>query len=159
MTTLLYRPTRRQRGFTLVEVGIAAVLMAMLMGGALLFIADYLRGQYAQAQGQALFTFNTAVNAYEQKYTPNLANHTAIAVPGYANVANIYAPTATELFHLGFLTNATPDSTYGVKINTALTNGAPVGLSWLTTPFRNLQGSLDQALAGEAMQAAGGDAA
>ena len=158
MTTLLYRSTRRQRGFTLVEVGIAAVLMAMLMGGALLFIADYLRGQYAQAQGQALFTFNTAVNAYEQKYTANLANNTAIAVPGYANVANIYAPTATELFHLGFLTNATPDSMYGVKINTTLTNGVPVGLSWLTTPFRNLQGSLDQALAGEAMQAAGGDA-
>jgi type II secretory pathway pseudopilin PulG len=154
----LLRTRQKAAGFTLVEVGIAAVLMAMLVSGVLLLASDYLHGQVAASQGQALATMNTAVNAYEQKYTQNLVNGTAIPVPGYANVANIYAPTPTELFHLGFLSNATPDVIYGTKIGSTLINGEPAGLVWLTTQFTNVQGFPDQSLAGMAMQAAGGDA-
>ena len=159
----MYKPilrASRERvgGFTLVEVGIAATLGAMLMSGALLFLSDYLRGQAAQAQGQALFAINQATNSYESKYSTQLANNQPIAIPGYANVVNIYSPTLAELFELGLLPNATPSGSYGIQINRTLVGGVPSGLVWINTPFVNNNGQVDQSLVGEAMLAAGGDA-
>jgi type II secretory pathway pseudopilin PulG len=155
-----HRPSLHlQSGFTLVEVGIASVLIAGIVSGALSLYADHLHTQVAESQGEQLAGFNIAVNAYEQKYTANLASNQAIPVPGYTSVGNIYSPTPTELFHLGLLPNATPDSNYGVKISPSLVNGVPTGLSWISRPFTNGEGFVDMALAGSAMTAAGGDAA
>ena len=151
--------TIKNAGFTLVEVGIAAVLGAMLMGSALMLVADQLRMSSAQASGEALATLNTAVSEYEAKFAINLANHTAVPIPGYANVGNPYAPTTTELFELGFLKTPVPTNIYGVSISQTVTNGTPSGMVWIIQPFTNNlnQPSLD--LAGAAMIAAGGDAA
>ena len=142
----------------MIEIGIAAVLGAMLTSGALLFISDYLQGQAAQAQGQALFAINQAVNSYESKYSVQLANNQPIAIPGYANVANIYQPTLAELYELNLLPNSTPSGHYGIQVGRTLTGGVPSGLVWISTPFLNNAGEVDQSLAGAAMLAAGGDA-
>ena len=148
----------RRKGFTILEVGIAATLSAMLMSGALLFLSDYLKGQAAQSEGQTLNVINNAVNQYEAKYATQLANNQAITIPGYGNVANIYSPTLTELFELGMLANSTPAGMYGIKIGSTLVGGVPSGLTWITSPFVNQRGEVDQSLAGAAMLAAGGDA-
>jgi hypothetical protein len=145
-------------GFTLVEVGIASVIGAMIMGSALMFVSDYLAGQSAQAKGQQLFALNQAVNSYESKYSVQLANNQAIAIPSGGNVANIYAPTTTELYQLQLLPNSTPQGAYLVKINSTLVGGVPSGLVWLTQPFVNAHGEVDASLAGDAMLAGGGDA-
>lgn len=121
--------------------------------------ADELRLSAAQSAGMALSAVNTAVNQYEATFTPNLANHTAVPISGYGNVANPYAPTTTELFELGFLKNSIPLGIYGVSINTTLTNGTPSGYVWRIQPFTNAAGSASQDLAGAAMLSAGGDAA
>jgi type II secretory pathway pseudopilin PulG len=52
---------KKTNGFTLIEVGIAAILMAALTAGALMLAADQLRTSSAQASGSALATLNTAV--------------------------------------------------------------------------------------------------
>jgi type II secretory pathway pseudopilin PulG len=152
------RAQTRLAGFTILEVGIASIISAMLMSGALLFISDFLKGQAAQVKGQALITMNTALNEYEAKYSTQLAANQAIPIPGFANVANIYSPTPTELFELGMLANSTPAGTYGIRISTTMVGGVPSGLVWITAPFINNQGGVDQSLAGAAMLAAGGDA-
>lgn len=149
---------RTPDGFTLIEVGIVSVLSAMMMSSLLLFISDYLRGQQAQATGEALFALNQAVNSYESKYSVQLANNQLISISGYSNVANIYSPTTTELFELGFLQNQTPQGNYGIRISPTLVGGVPSGLVWLAQPFMNQEGEVDQSLAGDAMLAAGGDA-
>lgn len=148
----------KERGFTLIELAVSVVLSAMLTSGLLLAVSDYLQGQTAQAKGQALFALNQAVNSYESKYSTQLANNQPIAIPGYANVANIYSPTLAELFELNLLPNSTPAGTYGVKIGSTLIGGVPSGVVWITTPFENRSGEVDLSLAGEAMAAAGGDA-
>jgi type II secretory pathway pseudopilin PulG len=150
---------KKTNGFTLIEVGIAAILMAALMAGALMLAADQLRTSSAQASGSALATLNTAVGAYEAQFSINLANHTAIPVPGHANVVNPYSPTTVELFELGFLKTSVPTGVYGVAINPTVTNGTPSGLVWVTRPFTDNLGHPSQDLAGAAMISAGGDAA
>lgn len=145
-------------GFTLVEVGLASVIGAMLMSSALMFVSDYLAGQSAQAKGQELLAVNLAVNSYESKYSVQLANNQAIAIPSGGNVANIYAPTTAELYQLQLLPNSTPQGAYLVKINSTLVGGVPSGLVWLTQPFVNAHGEVDASLAGDAMLAGGGDA-
>jgi type II secretory pathway pseudopilin PulG len=154
-----FKLKRKQNGFTLIEVGIASVLMAIVVSGVLMLVADYLHGQVAQSQAQQLATVNAAVTSYEAKYATNLTNNQAIPVPGFANVANIHSPTTTELFHLGLLANAPVSTLYGTQISATLVNGSPSGITWLATPFTNANGRPDQALAGLAMTAAGGDAA
>jgi type II secretory pathway pseudopilin PulG len=150
---------KKTNGFTLIEVGIAAILMAALTAGALMLAADQLRTSSAQASGSALATLNTAVGAYEAQFSINLANHTAIPIPGYANVANPYAPTTVELFELGFLKTGVPAGVYGISIDTTVTNGTPSGMVWVTKPFTDNLGHPSQDLAGAAMISAGGDAA
>jgi prepilin-type N-terminal cleavage/methylation domain-containing protein len=156
--SLKKRAKTRLAGFTLIEVSIASIISAMVMTGALMFISDYLKGQAAQAKGQALITINTALNQYEAKYATQLAANQAITIPGFGSVANIYSPTPTELSELGMLANSTPVGTYGIKISTTMVGGVPSGLVWITSPFVNNQGGVDQSLAGAAMLAAGGDA-
>ena len=150
---------RAYGGFTLIEVGIASALLAMLGSGVLLFISDQFRTTSAQASGGALSTLNTAVNQYESQFSANLANHTAVPIPGYGNVANIFAPTTTELYELGFLKTPVPSGVYGIAINPIVVNGTPSGMVWQTRPFTDYQGRPDPALAGAAMLSAGGDAA
>jgi type II secretory pathway pseudopilin PulG len=154
-----FKLKRKRSGFTLIEVGIASVLMAVVVSGVLMLVADYIHGQVAQAQAQQLATVNAAVTSYEAKYATNLANNQAIPVPGFANVANIYSPSTTELFHLGLLANAPLSTLYATKISSTLVNGSPSGMAWLVAPFTKANGQPDQALAGLAMTAAGGDAA
>jgi prepilin-type N-terminal cleavage/methylation domain-containing protein len=158
LSTVIHLKSARQQGFTLIELAVSVVLSAMLTSGLLLAVSDFLQGQTAQAKGQALFALNQAVNSYESKYSTQLANDQPIAIPGYANVANIYAPTPAELFELSLLPNSTPAGTYGVKIGATLIGGVPSGMVWITTPFENRSGEVDLSLAGEAMEAAGGDA-
>lgn len=153
------RPIRQlSAGFTLIEVGLASIVSAIMMASALLFIADYLQGQRAQALGESLFALNQAVNSYETRFSVQLANNQPVSIPGYANVVNSYAPTTTELFELGLLPNQTPQGSYGIKINSTLSAGTPTGLVWMSQPFVNRAGEVDQSLAGLAMTAAGGDA-
>ena len=147
------------QGFTLVEVGIAAVLVAMIGSGVLMFIADELRTSEAQSAGTSLATLNSAVSAYEAQFAANLASHTTIPIPGYANVANPYAPTVTELTELGFLKTPVPLGVYGISINSTVTNGLPSGMVWRIAPFLDNLGRPSQDLAAAAMISAGGDAA
>jgi type II secretory pathway pseudopilin PulG len=151
--------TKKNSGFTLVEVGIVSVLMAVLVAGGLMYAADQLRTSTAQATGTALASLNTAVNAFEAKYSVNLANHTAVPIPGYANVVNPYAPTTTELTELGFLKTSVPGGIYGIAINPTVVNGTPSGMVWAIKPFTDNLGHPSQDLAGAAMISAGGDAA
>lgn len=152
-------PAVKTAGFTLIEVGIAAVLMAVLVSGLLLLAADQLRLSAAQASGMALSTLNTAVSQYEAKFSTNLINHTAVPIPGYANVVNPNSPTTTELFELGLLKTSVPTGIYGVAISTTVTAGTPSGFAWIIKPFTNYAGAPSQDLAGAAMLSAGGDAA
>jgi hypothetical protein len=155
----LPKPFAKASGFTLVEVGLASVLMAALVSGFLLLAADELRLSAAQSSGMALSSLNTAVNQYEAKFSTNLANHTAIPIPGFANVVNPYAPTTVELFELGFLKTSVPTGVYGIAVNPTVTAGTPSGLVWVLQPFTNYAGKPSQDLAGAAMLSAGGDAA
>lgn len=141
------------------EVGIASVLMAMLVSGALLLAADQFRTSAAQASGTALASLNTAVNQYESQFANNLSQHTAVPIPGYGNVANPYAPTPLELKELGFLKTDVPSGQYGISINTTVLNGTPSGMVWLMKQFTDYQGRPSQDLAAAAMLSAGGDAA
>lgn len=157
-------PKKRQLGFTLIEVGIAAVLSAAIAALLLSVEANNLRQQVATDQGQLLNTLNNAVNAYEATNFAALVNHTAVA-----GVANEYSPTVTELSSLGYLSN--PYSTqnlYGGGYSIVLSlqpagcvtvNCNVGGLVALTTPILNNEGVADTAAAGQAMIAAGGDAA
>ena len=158
MSPTLRNKNHTSAGFTLVEVGLAAIISAIMMASALLFIADYLQGQRAQALGQSLFALNQAINSYETRFSVQLANSQPVSIPGYANVANPYSPTTVELFELGLLPNQTPQGNYGIKINSTMSAGTPSGLVWLSQPFLNRAGEVDQSLAGLAMTAAGGDA-
>lgn len=153
------RASKRQSGFTILEVGIASVLVAMLGSSVLMFIADELRTSEAQSAGLALTALNTAVSEYEAQFAINLTNHTAVPIPGYANVANPYAPTTTELYELGFLKTPVPTGVYGVTISQPVQNGTPSGMVWLIKPFTDNLNQPSMALAGAAMIAAGGDAA
>jgi type II secretory pathway pseudopilin PulG len=150
---------KKTAGFTLIEVAIASVLVAMLGTGVLMFITDQLRTSEAQASGTALSALNTAVGNYEATYSINLSNHTAIPIPGFANVANPYSPTTTELTELGFLKYTVPAGTYGIAINPTVVNGTPSGLVWILKPFTTNLGGASQDLAAAAMISAGGDAA
>ena len=153
------KPAGISPGFTLIEVGIASVLMAALMAGALMFAADQLRLSSAQSEGTALAALNTAVNQYESQFANNLTAHTAVPIAGYGNVANPYSPTPTELLELGFLKTNVPSGIYGISINTTVTNGTPSGIVWIINPFKNNLGQASQDLAAAAMISAGGDAA
>jgi type II secretory pathway pseudopilin PulG len=146
------------QGFTLVEVAITSVLLAMLTASVLMFTADQLRTASAQSAGTGLLAFNNAVNSYEAEFAANLENHTAVPIPGYANVANPYAPTSTELTELGFLKSALPAGEYGVSISTTVVNGEPSGVTWIVQPFTDNMGFPSEDLAGAAMISAGGDA-
>jgi prepilin-type N-terminal cleavage/methylation domain-containing protein len=150
---------RTTRGFTLIEVGITSVLLGMLASGVLLFTADQLRTSTAEASGTALLSLNDAVNSYEATYAANLTAHTAVPIPGYANVANPYSPTPTELLELGFLKSSLPSGVYGISIGSSPVNGEPSGVTWVIKPFTDTLGQPSQSLAGAAMISAGGDAA
>jgi type II secretory pathway pseudopilin PulG len=133
----LPKPLTKASGFTLVEVGVASVLMAALVSGLLLLAADELRLSAAQSSGMALSTLNTAVNQYEARFSTNLVNHTAVPIPGFANVVNPYSPTTVELFELGFLKTSVPTGVYGIAINPTVTGGTPSGFVWVIQPFTN----------------------
>jgi type II secretory pathway pseudopilin PulG len=163
--TSLLRPLTSKRnlqGFTLVEVGIAAVLSAAIAALLLSIDADRLRTQIAENQGQLLSTINNAVNGYEAANFNALVNHS-----GVAGVANAYAPTLAELSSLGYLSNVYSTQNlfgggYAINLSLLPTGCIPVncnvgGLVALSTPILGQDGQVDVAAAGEAMIAAGGD--
>ena len=154
----------KNRGFTLIEVAIAAVLMAMVTAWGLYFQAQQVRTQIADSQADRLVTLNNAVNSYESANFQALAAGTSVA-----GVANAYAPTLTELMNLGLLEpgfNAT--NLYGGSYTLALSQTptgcvAPAcnisGYVALTSPITDGVGRPDDSLIGEALKRAGGDAA
>lgn len=157
------RSLQRQRGFTLIEIAIAATLAAIAVAVGLYFQAQEMSYSVARAQADQLKVLNNSLGTYETVYFTNLVNNTAI--PG---VANIYAPTVTELKNIGVLDNSfSPNSYYSGTYNTSL-RLAPTGctagtcdifgLTYLTTPILGRDGKVDNGAVGEAMLRAGGDA-
>ncbi len=99
-------PRRLQRGFTLIElsvVALVAVVVAALAGKALL---DTMHEGLAESTGSYLFTLKSAMDDYTTKNVTELTNTTAIA--GFANPL---APTLDELKTAGHLTPSFPTVT------------------------------------------------
>jgi len=166
---MLSTAPKRQQGFTLVEVAIASVLMVAVATMGLYAYSQQMATDVARAQGANLSTLNDAVNAYEGAYATQLVAGTAIPYPdGTGSVANILAPTATDLAKLSLLNSNfaafTPSGgTYQTRITVlpagCTFNCAVNGTVWLTSPMLNQKGAVDYIGLSDALGAAGGNAA
>ena len=88
----------KQKGFTLVEVGIVVIILTLLTAAKIQSELTDLRFSLAKAQGQQIKVLNEGVYDYGTKNFSAVVNNTP--VPG---VAVTRAPTVAELNALGYL--------------------------------------------------------
>lgn len=150
-------------GFSLVEVGIAAVIAAMAATAGLYYQAQEMRYQLARAQVDQLKVLNTALGKYQAVHGPAILNGTAVA-----GVATASSPTVAELKALKFLDNnfsGTNLYSQNGKYRTVI-RPSPIGCTsscslfsyvYLDTPVVDAQGRPDSAAVGEAMAYGGGN--
>ena len=155
---------RAQRGFTLLEVGIA-IAISMMAATAFLWVQTMnLRVSKANAQGTQLTTLSNAVATYMTTYYSQLVNNQAIA-----GFANIYAPTVAELktAQIVLPPNFSATNLYGggYAVTISKTPGGCVSpncdissITNLTNAITNpLTGRVDGAALGNAMSVIGAD--
>lgn len=153
---------RHSTGFTLIELSIAALIMALMAAVGLFYASQQVAYAQADAQADALTIIGNAVGAYETTYFNNLVNNQAVA-----GVANAPSPTIAELITLGLLDKSTSSTNLyggGYAVTMAPSPAGCVGTAC------NIQGLvyLDKAilaqgfwpadaLLGEALQRGGGN--
>lgn len=95
-----------QRGFTLIELSVVAIVMVVLATLASKAMVDAMHEGMAEATGSYLQTLKFALDDYATKNVTEITNNTAVA--GFASPL---APTLDELKAAGHLTSAFPTST------------------------------------------------
>lgn len=151
-----------QRGFTLVELSIATVVMGVMATVGVWYATQQLAYSRADAQADSLTVIGSALGSYETKYFPNIVG--GQPVPG---VVNPKSPTVSELLSLGLLDKSISSinlysggySTVLVTIPSGCTGSACniQGLVYTTTPLTDASGRESDALAGEATTHGGGN--
>ena len=151
-------------GFSLVEVGIAAVIAGMAATAGLYYQAQEMRYQLARAQVDQLKVLNNAVGKYQAANAAAILNGTSVT-----GVATPAAPTVAELKALKFLdANFSGTNLYSQSGNyRTLIRPSPAGctgagcslfsLVYLDTPVVDAQGRPDSAAVGEALSYGGGN--
>lgn len=153
----------KQKGFTLVEVGIVVILLTLITASKLQEEARNLRISIAQSQGQQLKTLNAGLYTYGMRHFNEVVSNSAVA-----GVANTRAPTVAELVAIGDLTSGfSPNGYYGATYVTSIAPApaacvAPncniAGLVYLNQSINDpFTGAVDGPSIGEAVMAIGAD--
>lgn len=156
------RKISRQKGFTLVEVGLVLIIVTILAAYKLREESNELRMAVAKAQGEQLKVAGKGLYNYALSNFSQIVNDAAVT-----GVANPNAPTIDELKALGHLESGfnasnfyggTYQFTIGKSPSTCTTNCNIAGLAYTSTPIRNpIDNQVDGALIGQAINAIGAD--
>ena len=158
--------TQKQAGFTLIEVGIAAMIAAMVATIGLYYDAQQILYKKVHGQVDQLKVLSGALGKYERTNFDAIVANTAVT-----GVAAVRSPTIAELKTLGMLDASFSDKNYysstvtpGYKTTMRVyptgctgTGCSIFGMAYLTTQVVNAVSNLDDASVGEALAYGGGD--
>lgn len=158
---------KKSKGFTLVELAVAATIAGLLAVGGLYYQAQEMRYQVARAQVDQLKVLNIALAKYQAKNGKSLLQGLDVA-----GVASDWNPTVAELQALGYLDNtfsarnlySQAANGYATRIRrspaTCTGTGCSLfGLAYVVNPVVDAQNRVDNASLGEAISYGGGDVA
>lgn len=155
---------RRQKGFTLIELAIAALIAGMAATISLYYDAQQILYDKVHGQVDQLKALGSALGKYEATYAGPLTAGSVVT-----GVSAPLAPTVAELKALGMLdANFSPKNYYGGGYGTKLrlhptgcsgSSCSIFGIAYTTTPVVNAMKVLDNSAAGEATAYGGGDIA